>query len=171
LQLDRNYIAGLFDGEGSVSIGCSRQGRTNWAFIPQVSVGNNFKLILETLKEEFGGYLCPVGNGRCWAWHLPGKQAKDFLLAILPALIIKRKQAEVLVDFIEAQQQYRERADFRRPPKKAVRAYPDSYYWFAFSCRWHLRRLNGTFSEEKYQAEDSALESMLEVSKFGGSFA
>ena len=157
-MLSREYIAGLFDGEGSVTIGCTKKSRTNWAFVPHASLANNYKPILELLQKEFGGYIGPVGGkSRCWALNFTTKAAKDFLLVILPFLVIKKKQAEILVDFIETRQQYQEQPSFRRTTRPGARVYPESYFWFALACRWYIRKLNGTFSEEKYKQEYAGL--------------
>ena len=88
-MLDIRYIAGLFDGEGSIY---TRDKRIT------VSIVNTDMPILRALIKRFGGGLSEFAkkkphHKRCWIWRINGKVAKDFLKRAEPHLLIKRKRA------------------------------------------------------------------------------
>jgi hypothetical protein len=102
------YVAGLFDGEGSIVIGCS-PGRTkqrNPSYWLQVSITNTDKQLIDWLHDTFRGHIadnshCPSrGKQRpCWAWRVTSKQAQSFLQKILPYLRTKKPQALIAIEF------------------------------------------------------------------------
>jgi hypothetical protein len=97
------YIAGYFDGEGSVGIYKSGGG---YSIIAQVT--NTYKPMIETLYKEFGGNIRSrksyngvgfVVARQQWSWSASGKNAASFFNQILPYLHEKRIQAEEAVTF------------------------------------------------------------------------
>lgn len=91
------YIAGLFDGEGSVSL--MRKGAT---FIARVSITNTHDGVLRLIQEQFGGTIYKRqyrGHGQdVWGWQRNNSSAIAFLRHIRPHLIIKAPQADLLIE-------------------------------------------------------------------------
>lgn len=100
------YIAGFFDGEGSITIheNCKPSPRgKNPNHTLQVSLGNTDPRIVRELYRQFGGTLtkrAPLPNCRPFLqWHLRAAKALPFLLAIRPHLCMKIEQADVAITF------------------------------------------------------------------------
>jgi hypothetical protein len=90
-QYSKQWIAGFFDGEGSVSI--SRRKRGN--FIEHhmsVQIGQNDRECLDGIANIYGGTIHQSG---CWRWRCHGTVLERFLKDILPYSIVKRDQIEV----------------------------------------------------------------------------
>ena len=99
-KVDLAYVAGLFDGEGCISIakckprwpGCSPYYR----LVVAVNMANEY--IPRLLKSHFGGWVnrSPKGKEHWrqeWQWHLGSKEAVAFLEAIMPYLKLKIEEA------------------------------------------------------------------------------
>lgn len=88
--IDDAYLAGIFDGEGSVYLNDGR-----W----RVCVVNNYGRIPERFKERFGGSLRERKPGKphhkvAWDWTGSGYSAQRMAEALLPFLEIKRERIE-----------------------------------------------------------------------------
>lgn len=100
------YVAGLMDGEGSLSIKRKmRSGRINyqlWVACGMSSRKENID-VLQEIQKTFGGNLCfskPKGNRiGVVHWAIVSQQALAFLKIIKPYIKIKRKQLELLIEF------------------------------------------------------------------------
>lgn len=95
------YMAGFFDGEGCIGIGPPR-GTT--LYVLQVSIANTDKRPLGLFHKVYGGKLLgPLARGeRCkpiYHWKAESKKAEQVVADLLPFLIIKRKQAELALEF------------------------------------------------------------------------
>lgn len=117
------YAAGIMDGEGTISIGRGRaNGRT---FLrPVVNVANTDWRILEWFRERFGGSITtnltrlvrPEHHKVCGRWNLCGMAVtEEFVRQLLPFLLLKRAQAEVLLAFCAT-----------KKPRKGSKKYLDS---------------------------------------------
>lgn len=87
------YFAGYLDGEG-----CFRY-RTS----PNVQVTSIFPVVLDLFREEFGGsvrLVKPAKDGikSAYSWEIYGNAAVKCCEAVLPYLMEKRLQAEVLLE-------------------------------------------------------------------------
>ena len=107
---DLVYTAGLIDGEGSIVIGVSKPSTKRGNKLPshwlQVGIINTDKELIDWLKNTFGGHIsnnshCPSRKRQrpCWAWRVVGNKAKIFLEMIYPYLRVKKKQAELAIEF------------------------------------------------------------------------
>lgn len=106
------YEAGFFDGEGSITI--QRVGRSRQAFQLEVNVASNDKESIE-LYRHWGGRLhiyeagtrqhgeTGIRNARTksYALFFERDEAEGLLTDLLPYLRLKRKQAEIALEFIE----------------------------------------------------------------------
>lgn len=95
------YIAGLFDGEGSVTI--TRRKQWNYFFLT-ITITNTNKDVISKLQELLGGsvhhkiYKNPKYK-QGWYWQANTKRAGLILEKLLPYLIIKRGKAEIAIQF------------------------------------------------------------------------
>lgn len=102
-ELQKAYIAGLFDGEGSVVIVSPKtNGKRPWL---QISITNTDKSIIDYLLTSLGGHISRTHKPKpkqkeCWAWRATSKQAIYILKCLLPYLWIKRHKAEGAINYI-----------------------------------------------------------------------
>jgi|SRR5579863_2544010 len=103
-MLDYRYIAGLFDGEGNFCISKIRTNNGpagNWAF--RISLGMAYNPIIEELYKMFGGHLRSYKSKNCniLRWYISNAaEARWFLAAMYPLLIVKREHAEIMGIFL-----------------------------------------------------------------------
>jgi hypothetical protein len=87
------YAAGLFDGEGSISL--VRQ-KNNRSHSPQVAVASNDYEVLVWFQKRFGGSIVTKQPRKSthsvsYDWRLTDRRALTFLQLIRPYLVIQRK--------------------------------------------------------------------------------
>ncbi len=104
-KLPKRYLAGLFDGEGWISIRPQSSKRKLSSIHIQVGMGMTHK-ILKIIYKQFGGSLGieeeTKKHKKVYRWSLQSKQQiKNFLMLIYPYLIIKQKQAQIMLNFID----------------------------------------------------------------------
>lgn len=104
-QTQLAYLAGILDGEGSIYIQ-SRNRNNSINYFPRFQIVNTNKELLDWVKEIFGGivyekprkHLNP--NWRMqYEWFSTREQIDQILPLIIPFLIIKKKHAEVMLEF------------------------------------------------------------------------
>lgn len=110
------YYAGLFDGEGSVSIYLIRNQQTYPRILAKIT--NSFHPVLMYPINKFGGY---VENNKAsqlkpeWAdiftWKVYSDNAIDFLKWIQPYSIVKRDQIDLTIEFWTIYQPKRKQLD------------------------------------------------------------
>lgn len=96
------YCAGLFDGEGCISIGRYRKGRNGYAKL-QIIVVQKRTDCIDFLIKVFGGNRRMVqrrnGKDIYWRWVLWANKSVEFLSKLLPYLIEKKDQAVLAIEF------------------------------------------------------------------------
>lgn len=97
------YYAGLFDGEGCVSINKVKgiKGRRD-SFQLRVNITSTNEEVVRQMPGSFGGTVLFRQRERAqdfWNWVAVARQARDFLVLIKPDLIIKHQQARVGIMF------------------------------------------------------------------------
>ena len=96
-EISLDYIAGLFDGEGYITVNKNKK-----SFVPVVGIKMNGFDLLKTLHIEFGGYFYQrkkYVNRPLTEWILRGSfQVIPFLKKIEPFLIIKKEQAKLCLE-------------------------------------------------------------------------
>lgn len=104
-KTDLAYFAGLFDGEGCISIiHQTKKGRPYLTLMVQIV--NTRPWVCQSFKFTFSGRVIFRKAFRkhwqdYWAWAANGKQALDFLRVIKPYLKLKQGEAEVAIKFQE----------------------------------------------------------------------
>lgn len=84
--MEKAYIAGLFDGEGSITLS---RNHANQHRSPVVSVSNNFRELLDPLIELYGGCLVnkparKETHQHSFDWRITNRRTLPFLRDILP---------------------------------------------------------------------------------------
>jgi hypothetical protein len=91
------YAAGLFDGEGSISLVSQRSNRSH---SPQVAVASNDHEVLLWLRKRWGGSIVTkqprkATHSISYDWRLTDRRALTFLRSIRPFLVIERKMRRI----------------------------------------------------------------------------
>ena len=104
-----DYIAGFFDGEGSVGI--YRNGQRSWHLRTQLTqnIDRSTTALLSELRQRFGGNLATMRSpiyraSVAYNWQLNGAVAAAFLREVLPYLRLKREQADFAIAWQSIQQ-------------------------------------------------------------------
>lgn len=99
------YLAGLIDGEGSIII--KHKNHRQYSIL--LTIYNSHEPVLQWVTSHFGcGFVCTQRNQRdrdqvpVYAWTSASFRAYHVLRATLPYLIIKKAQAEIVIEFQEA---------------------------------------------------------------------
>lgn len=99
------YVAGVLDGEGSISLSVKRRDLPH-ARNPMVRVANTNLDLLEHLVALTGNGAIyerrstGVAHRRCLDWMLTANQIRFVLPQVLPFLVIKRRQAELVLEYL-----------------------------------------------------------------------
>ncbi len=97
-NMDAAYIAGLIDGEGSITIAESGQD-----FRLSLTITNTYRPVLEWVQERTGGSLASRRNDKnrrpIHVLSINNKRVTQILRKIAPYMIIKRQQAQIALDF------------------------------------------------------------------------
>jgi hypothetical protein len=97
-DFDKAYLAGIIDGEGYITLRLNGQG----AFTCRVNVANNSVALHAWIQERWGQSITnqPNKGSRCIKTEWNGKEKiTNVLLDVMPYLIIKRKQAEIVLEY------------------------------------------------------------------------
>jgi hypothetical protein len=110
VQIDEptlSYVAGIVDGEGCIAIRrCKPTGSTkSTRYVAIVTVGNTSRNLIEYLVGLYGfgcvTYRAPTKVRRgSYLWTVESKNARDVISPLRDYLLIKREQADVLVEFV-----------------------------------------------------------------------
>ena len=96
------YIAGLFDGDGSIYI-CKAPPRKSKfpSHFLVMSIHSSRLDIIYWLKETFGGYIRKGSNNKhqVLIWTKSAIQGRVFLELIYPYLRMKKEQAKFAIEF------------------------------------------------------------------------
>lgn len=120
---DKNwsYLAGIIDGEGTISLYSTIDNRTNGVcYGLHIQIANVNETLMKWLVKFFGGryqirwQIGKQGRHFCYHWAVTGsKNRETVLLGVLPYLIIKREQALLALEFVRMK-------DEKNPPKRKL---------------------------------------------------
>ena len=119
-ETDKAWMAGFLDGEGYISIVKQvRKYRPSPAYRPYVMVSNTHREALTPFLEEYGGAVYKTyekrvdKSGLKWSdayhWYCPVSSTKRLLLDTLRYFKLKRRQAELVLEFIEKRRTFARR--------------------------------------------------------------
>lgn len=83
------YAAGFFDGDGCVEV------EHNSAH--HHTIGQKYRPILDIFQEKYGGTICYKPSSKNFQWCICA-DGKEFLQEIYPYLILKKQQAELVIN-------------------------------------------------------------------------
>ena len=97
-EVEKAYLAGIIDGEGSIGLWRHHKNETA---TPNVSVANNSLKLLQWIKQRAGGTIVSKKKRKAhhndlYAWSVRQDRAIRLLNDVKEFLIIKRKQAELI---------------------------------------------------------------------------
>lgn len=95
------YLAGFFDGEGSISILKRKKGDWNISHFIRVSIGQKDGETLDWVKDNFGGNVYLVSRDGSYIWAVSDNKAYEFIKVLTPYLHYKKPQAELAIKFQE----------------------------------------------------------------------
>jgi|SRR5579864_6171768 len=109
--MNKHYLAGFFDGEGTISIAYIRRWRDGrMYYAPHVSASQKTRIPLHLFKNAFGGSISQSSDGQ-WSWSLSGfARVSRFLDAIAQYFIVKKKAAKIMREFLATAGPQRDRA-------------------------------------------------------------
>lgn len=97
--LSYEYLSGLLDGEGTITL--SKKGQR---YSPRVSIAQSNQSYLEIIQDFMGGVggvYHQKGSG-CWSWVVAAKaDVVSVLDKLEPFLILKRSQSILVREFID----------------------------------------------------------------------
>jgi hypothetical protein len=101
LDLSLPYVAGFFDGEGSIGVYLNgqRQGRTLRVQLTQTATPQATEL-LAAIRARWGGSLCLMNRAKprqAWNWQASAGKGYLFLRDVRPWLILKAEQADLVL--------------------------------------------------------------------------
>lgn len=97
------YIAGFIDGEANIRMR-KRNNRKTPYVEARIQIANRHKGVLDAIQRRFGGTLAEYPNGTNTIWRLEWynlAEIGNLLRHILPYLIVKKAQAELLLQYIQ----------------------------------------------------------------------
>lgn len=109
LKINLDYLAGFFDGEGSIFIAKVNNKKSgNVWYRLSVSCGNSDRRPIDELRKfnpHLKSYVYRPGRKAtykpCYQWLSTGNTALSFLKTIEKHLIVKREQAKIAIEFQE----------------------------------------------------------------------
>lgn len=113
-RIELAYLAGMFDGEGSIIIHKHKAKKSSHhdAYVVEACLGNTNEWIVRQFQFSFGGnvYLRKKQTEQTqaiWAWQISANKAIPFLTTIIPFLKLKKTQAEIGLKFQESKSKKR----------------------------------------------------------------
>ena len=105
-ELTKAYIAGLFDGEGCVSVHkvqdqrSKKKGNLLYRYYLKAIIVSTSKDMIDFINKHYSGSVSErtkrnPNHADQWAWQLSGMKAVSFFNDIYPYLIVKKEQASL----------------------------------------------------------------------------
>jgi len=96
-EIEKSYLAGIVDGEGSIYI--AKNGVA-------LTIANTNKTLIDWIDKRTEGYYYVKKQPKevdstCYVYYITGKKLSYFLQQIRPYLIVKRKQADIALNYIK----------------------------------------------------------------------
>ena len=110
MEITYQYLAGLIDGEGCLMISKATriaEAKRGIKFCPVMSVANNYLPLMEKIMLQFGGKIRNQGKPiqKVYNIYFSSNEIRELLPKLLPYLIVKKSQAEILLSYLEKMQQ------------------------------------------------------------------
>jgi len=103
--MDWSYVAGFVDGEGTITFARRRTGAGNPMLQPRFLIGQKKPEVLYMIQGKVGdGYVLLSNKGLYVYQHDGVRKLPPLLENLLPYLIIKKRQAEILLDYCKCRE-------------------------------------------------------------------
>jgi hypothetical protein len=102
------YCAGIMDGEGTICLSRGSNSslkKADWIY-PRLIVVNTNQACLRPFVSLWGGKIHSKVSDKdhhkpCFYWSITGRKAASAARELLSYLLIKRRQAELIIEFVE----------------------------------------------------------------------
>ena len=144
-MLTKEYVAGLFDGEGCITVGRRRSPIASEVFTAHkivIQIRLAYKPILELMQQQYGGVLTPYKEYRnpadiviskkpCYTWVLVREAlVQRFLEDIYPLTHEKQSQCWLALEFLAQKHSVKNRwASKDTEAYREEMALRDGFYW------------------------------------------
>lgn len=134
------YLAGFFDGEGSIST--SRDPRRPYCCYVSINVTNTDLVPLRLFVRAYGGSICKKTKAKnnvkdCYAWRCyNGKDALWALCRMLPWLTVKRKRARTAIIVLQNRPLRASGGQISAYQKAAITKALDNQFVMEVDTRW-----------------------------------
>ncbi len=101
------YLAGIIDGEGTINITVTKpKGYNNPRYTGRIAIGMVNEEIIDLFHQRYGGSKrveCVPNRKPIYRWMKVGDSQPliDILEELLPCLIVKKRQAELVLEYIK----------------------------------------------------------------------
>ena len=114
---ERSYLAGFIDGDGSIFAQLVRGNDLKYKYRIRVSIGfyqnKRYKWFLTKLQKELKCGSIRTKTDEVSEYVITGADpVKNLLLQIKDCLVLKRKQANLVLEILEKKKQINSKADF-----------------------------------------------------------
>lgn len=136
-EITKAWMAGFFDGEGSIWIGKRKPRRSTLGvssvYYLSVTVTNTVYSGVEPFQMYFGGYIRTIATKHrpIFRWDAQAKRAMRFLETLLPYFGVKQKQAELGILFQKGVR-----------PQKGITPMPQAFLMERERIRQAIQELN-----------------------------
>lgn len=133
MDLDIRYVAGLFDGEGWITVVVKKYpDRTSYQLV--VGIAMVHRPLIEAIHRQLGGNIyikmpspSQSANTRAGVtWRLTSGPAAAFLEQVVPFLVAKREEAELAIEFQKHIRTHTNDFKYRPHLRPELYAYRDS---------------------------------------------
>lgn len=137
----RAYAAGLFDGEGSVSL--ARCAHRSTSLQSYTTISNTDRAVLDELQTIWGGrvrlHRRRVAHQKSvYVWVLSARSARKFLTDVYPFLRIKKQRAELFLAYGEF---IRFPSSCKLAKKASMKEYTEKLPWVTHLDTWAYERM------------------------------
>jgi hypothetical protein len=114
-EMDRAWMAGFFDGEGSVGLYRKKKDGEFYAVTTRITIAQTDRRCLEPFFAAFGGSLSLVNrpdraasrHTQYWAWHCENTAgANVFLQTLRPYMRVKAAEADLVIEYLAHRYDY-----------------------------------------------------------------
>ena len=143
MDLDIRYIAGLFDGEGWITIakldlgGYRKYSKDYMRYQLHIGIGMTYRPVITQLHSQLGGGEFVINRSAQakmpkartnYLWKLSSNPAAAFLNQVLPYLVVKKEEAEIAIEFQLHVRKHVGDMCHRPEMRKAIYAEREKYY-------------------------------------------
>lgn len=103
MKISAQYLAGFFDGEGNLRLYSGFSKKSPTSMRAEIAITNNNREILVMIQAQYGGKILERQNTHRTIYRLYWSNLdgiKGLLKIITPYLVVKRRHAELLLEYV-----------------------------------------------------------------------